>query len=87
MFKVLHNCTHLTHKQRNAQILQATFQQYVNHEIPGVQAGFRKWRGTRDQIVNICWIMEIAREFQKKKNIYFYCIDYVCQNLCLCGSQ
>ena len=55
-------------------ILQARLQQYVNHELPDVQAGFRKGRGTRDQIANICWIMEKAREFQK--NIYFCCIDY-----------
>ena len=47
------------------QILQARLQQYVNHEIPDVQAGFRKGRGTRDQIANIHWIMEKAREFQK----------------------
>ena len=46
-------------------ILQARLQQYVNQEIPGVQAGFRKGRGTRDQIANIRWIMEKAREFQK----------------------
>ena len=46
-------------------ILQARLQQYVNHELPDVQAGFRKGRGTRDQIANICWIMEKAREFQK----------------------
>ena len=55
-------------------ILQARLQQYVNHELPNVQAGFRKGRGTRDQIVNICWIIEKAREFQK--NIYFSFIDY-----------
>ena len=55
-------------------ILQARLQQYVNHEIPYVQAGFRKGRGTRDQIAKICWIMEKAREFQK--NIYFCFIDY-----------
>ena len=55
-------------------ILQARFQQYVNHEIPEVQAGFRKCRGTRDQIPNICWIIEKAREFQE--NIYFCFIDY-----------
>ena len=47
-------------------ILQARLQQYLNHEIPDVQAGFRKGRGTRDQIANICWIIEKAREFQKK---------------------
>ena len=54
-------------------ILQARLQQYVNHELPDVQAGFRKGRGTRDQIANICWIFEKAREFQK--NIYFCFID------------
>ena len=55
-------------------ILQARLQQYVNHELPDVQAGFRKGRGTRDQIANIRWIMEKAREFHK--NIYFCFIDY-----------
>ena len=55
-------------------ILQARLQQYVNHELPDVQAGFRKGRGTKDQIANIYWIMEKAREFQK--NIYFCFIDY-----------
>ena len=55
-------------------ILQARLQQYVNHELPDVQAGFRKSKGTRDQIVNIHWIIEKAREFQK--NIYFCFIDY-----------
>ena len=55
-------------------ILQARLQQYVNHDLPDVQAGFRKGRGTRDQIANIRWIMEKAREFQK--NIYFCFIDY-----------
>ena len=55
-------------------ILQARLQQHVNRELPDVQAGFRKGRGTRDQIANICWIIEKAREFQK--NIYFCCIDY-----------
>ena len=55
-------------------ILQARLQQYVNHELPDVQAGFRKGRGTRDQIANICWIIDKAREFQK--NIYFCFIGY-----------
>ena len=55
-------------------ILQARLQQYVNRELPDVQAGFRKGRGTRDQIANICWIIEKVREFQK--NIYFCFIDY-----------
>ena len=54
--------------------LQARLQQYVNHELPDVQAGFRKGKGTRDQIANIHWITEKAREFQK--NIYFCFIDY-----------
>ena len=55
-------------------ILQARLQQYVNHELPDVQAGFRKRRGTRDQIANVQWIIKKAREFQK--NIYFCFIDY-----------
>ena len=54
-------------------ILQARLQQYMNHELPDIQAGFRKGRGTRNQIANIRWIMEKAREFQK--NIYFCFID------------
>ena len=56
------------------EILQARLQQYVNCELPDVQAGFRKSRGTRDQIASICWITEKAREFQK--NIYLCFIDY-----------
>ena len=55
-------------------ILQARLQQYVNRELPDVQSGFRKGRETRDQIANILWIIEKAREFQK--NIYFCFIDY-----------
>ena len=65
-------------------ILQARLQQYVNHELPDFQAGFRKGRGTRDQIANICWIIEKARKFQK--NIYFCFIDYT-KAFDLCGSQ
>ena len=64
-------------------ILQARLQQSVIHELPDVQAGFRKGRGTRDKIANICWIIEKAREFQK--NTYFCFSD--CQSLPLCGSQ
>ena len=56
-------------------ILQARLQQYMNQELPDVQAGFRKGRGIRDQIANICWIIEKASEFHK--NIYFCFIDYV----------
>ena len=55
-------------------ILQARLQKYMNHEPPGIQAGFRKGRGTRNQIANIRWIIEKAREFQE--NIYFCFIDY-----------
>ena len=55
-------------------ILQARLQQYMNYELPGVQAGSRKGRGTRDQLANICWIIEKAREFQK--NICFCFIAY-----------
>ena len=55
-------------------ILQPSLQQYMNHELPDVQAGFRKGRGTREQIANICWIIKKAREFQK--NIYFCFGDY-----------
>ena len=69
-------------------ILQAKLQQYVNCELPDVQAGFRKGRGTRDQIANISWIIEKAREFQK--NIYFCFIDYAKAFDCLdhknCGK-
>ena len=63
-------------------ILHASLQQYVNQELPDVQTGFRKRRGTRDKIANICWIIEKVREF--RKNIYFYVIDYAkaldCEN-------
>ena len=64
-------------------ILQARVQQYVNWEVPDVQAGFKNGRGTRDQIANIHWIIETAREFQK--NIYFCFIDYA--KVWLCRSQ
>ena len=66
-------------------ILQARPQQYVNSEIPDVQAGFRKGRGARAQIANIRWIMGKARELQK--NIYFCFIDYAKAFDCVCGSQ
>ena len=74
MFKILHNAL-ISHASKvMLKILQARLQLYMNHEIPGVQAGFRKGRGTRDQIANIHWIINKAREFQK--NIYFCFIDY-----------
>ena len=65
---------HSSHMQVMLKILQASLQQYVNCELPDIQAGFRKGKGNRDQIANIHWIMEKAREFQK--NIYFCFIDY-----------
>ena len=71
--KLLYNCTHLT-CNKMLKILQARYQRYVNHELPDVQAGFRKGRGTRDQIANIFWITKKAREYQK--NIYFCFIVY-----------
>ena len=74
MFKLSYNFISPA-KKTVLKILQTRIQQYVNHELPDVQAGFRKGRGTRDQIANICWIIEKAREFQK--NIYFSFIGYV----------
>ena len=74
MLKVLHIAL-ISHASKvMLKILQASLQQYVNHEFPDVQAGFKKGRGTRDQIANIGWITEKAREFQK--NIYFCIIEY-----------
>ena len=66
-------------------ILQARLQQYVNCELPDVQAGFRKGRGTRDQNANICWIIEKAREFQK--NISFYFINYTKAFVCVDNNK
>ena len=74
MFKLPHNWTHLTCCKVMLKILQARLQQYVNHELPDVQAGFQKDSGTRDQIANIHWIIKKANEFQRK--IYFCFIDY-----------
>ena len=65
-------------------ILQTRLQQYVKQELSDVQTGFRKGRGTRDQIVNIHWIIEKAKEFQKKHLLMLY---WLCQSLWLCGSQ
>ena len=80
-----HSCTHLICTSKvMLKILQARLQQCVNCEIPDVRAGFRKGRGTRDQIANICWIIEKAREFQKKHLLLFCRLS---QSLCLCGSQ
>ena len=65
-------------------ILRARIQQYMNHELPDVQAGFRKGRGTRDQLSSISWIIEKAREFQKNHLLLLY---WLCQRLWLCRSQ
>ena len=82
MFKLPHNYS-LASKVM-FKILQARLQQYMNHELPDVQAGFRKGRGTRDQIANIHWIITKAREFQKKHLLFLYWLH---QSLWLCGSQ
>ena len=66
-------------------ILQARLQQYMKHKLPDIQTGFRKGRGTRDQIANICWIIETAREFQE--NIYFCFIDYAKAFDCMDHNQ
>ena len=83
MLKLLHNCTHLNMLAKYCSKFSKPSFNSVNHELPDVQAGFRKDRGSRDQIANICWIIEKAREFQK--NIYFCFIDYA--KVWLCGSQ
>ena len=71
MLKLPHNC--ISHASKvMLKILQARLQQYVNYELPDIQAGFRKGRGTRDQIANICWIIKKAREFQKKHLFLLY---------------
>ena len=73
MLELLYNCTHLTCYQSNAQ--NSPSQASKIHELPDVQAGFRKGKGTRDQVANICWIIEKARKFQKY--MYFCFTDYV----------
>ena len=77
MFRLPYNCSHLTSKVM-LKILQARLQQHVNHELPDDQAGFIKGRGTRDQIANIRWIIEKAREFQKK---HLFLLYWLCQSL------
>ena len=84
MLKLLHNAL-ISHASKvMLKILQARLQQYMNCEIPDVQAGFRKGRGARDQIANICWIIKKPREFQKKHLLLLY---WLCQSHWLCGSQ
>ena len=74
VLKLHHDCTHLTASKLMLKILQVRLQQCMNCELPAVQIGFRKGRGTKDQIANTRWIIKKAREFQK--NIYFCFIDY-----------
>ena len=74
MFKLPHNCTHFTSSKVMLKILPARLQQYVNRGLPDVQAGFRKCRGTRDQIASIHWIIVKTKEF--RKDVYFCFIDY-----------
>ena len=74
MFKLPYNCTHFTSSKVMLKILQARLQQYVNQKLLDVQTGFRKGRGTRDQIANIHWILEKTKKFQK--NSYFCFIDF-----------
>ena len=70
MLKLWHSCMGSQHVSKVMfKILHARLQQYMNRELPDIQAGFRKGRGTRNQIANICWIIERAREFQKKTSI------------------
>ena len=87
-FKLLYNCTYLHASKIMLKILQARLQQYMKCELPDVQAGIRKGRGTRDQIANIHWIIQKAKEFQK--NIYFCFIDYTkafdCVDTTNCGK-
>ena len=79
MLKLVHNCT-ISHTSKvMLKILQARLQQYVNHELPDIQVEFRKGRGSRGQMANICWIIEKAREFQK--NNYFCFTDYAKGNV------
>ena len=73
IFKLPHNCTHLTLAKKCSKSFQASIQQCVNHELPDVQTGFRKGKGTRDQIANILWIIKKARTFQKK-HIFVYAL-------------
>ena len=73
MLKLPHDCTYLTYQQSNAQNSPPRLQQYMSHELPDIQVGFRKGRGTRNQIANVCWIIRKAREFQE--NVYFCFID------------
>jgi len=84
MFKLPHNCTHLTCSKVMLKILQTRLQQYMNHELPDVQAGFRKGRGTRDQIANVCWFIKKSKRVPEKHLLLLY---WLCQILWLSGPQ
>ena len=84
MLKLPHNCTHLTCSQVMLKILQARLQQYAYHELPDIQVGFRKGRETREQIANIFWIIEKARECKKK---HLFLLYWMRQSIWLHGSQ
>ena len=83
MLKLLHDCTHLHTSKVTLKILQARLHQYMNHELPDVEAGFRKGRGTRDQIPNICWIIGKARVPEK----HLFLRYWLCQSHWLCRPQ
>ena len=78
MFKLPHNCTHLTQLAIMLKIAQARLQQYLNHKLPDVQVGFRKGRGTRDQTANICWFIKKSKRVPEKHLFLLYCL---CQSL------
>ena len=82
MFKLPHNGTHFTSHARKVmlKIFQGRLHQYVHQELPDVQAGFRKGRGTRHQIANVCWIIEKAKEFQKNTYFFNYTKAFDCVN-------
>ena len=86
LFKVPHNAVISNASKVMLKILQARLQQYTNHELPDVQAGFRKGKGTRDQIANIHWIIEKAREFQKDICFIDYTKAFDCVDYNKCGK-
>ena len=84
MFKLSHYCSHFTPSKVMLKNFQARLQQYMNREFPDVQAGFRKGRGTRDQIVNICWIVKKKERVTEK---HLFLLYWLCQSLWLCRSH
>ena len=84
LLKLPHNCAHSQASKVMLKILQARLQQYVNRELPDVQAGFREGRGTKDQIANIRWSSNIRKSVSEK---HLFLLYWLCQSLWLCGSQ